>query len=117
MDEVRRYLRPDSQHSHEGRKRHTECKTVLEARDERRSSNNGASVKYVAGAKLIAATRQPQCFSDQGCRFNDIYKELFTLHIPCPYFPVGTAQRAERSAAIWRLSSATASLAAATMAS
>jgi hypothetical protein len=25
-------------------------------------SINGASVKYVAGAKLIAATRQPQCF-------------------------------------------------------
>ena len=117
MDDVMRYRQPDSQHSHEDRKRYTDCKIVPEARDERRSSINGASVKYVAGAKLIAATRQPQCFSDQGCRFNDIYKELFTLHIPCPYFPVGTAQRAERSAAIWRLSSATASLAAATMAS
>jgi len=78
---------------------------------------NGASVKDVAGAKLIAATRQPQCFSEPESRFNDIYRELFTLHIPCSYFPGGTAQRAESSVPIWRPSSATASLAATTMAS
>jgi len=37
MDEVMRYRQPDSQHSHEDRKWYTDCKTVLEARDERRS--------------------------------------------------------------------------------
>ena len=37
MDEVMRYRQPDSQHSHEDRKRYTDCKIVLEARDERRS--------------------------------------------------------------------------------
>jgi hypothetical protein len=37
MDDVMRYRQPDSQHSHEDRKQYTDCKIVLEARDERRS--------------------------------------------------------------------------------
>jgi hypothetical protein len=37
MDEVMRYRQPDSQHSHGDRERYTDCKTVLETRDERRS--------------------------------------------------------------------------------
>ena len=37
MDEVTRYRQPDSPHSREDLERHTGCKTVLEARDVRRS--------------------------------------------------------------------------------
>jgi len=79
MDEVVRYRQPDSLYSHRDRERYIICKTVLEARDVRRRFYQWR-VSKVRGRRQAYRSYETASMFYQGCRFNDIYKELPDYH-------------------------------------